>query len=337
MLLANGYNPQPIALERIELKEMKKLKTIFFHNRGAIIKSDYTKLVDYVKAGGNLVTGPNFPVMNEHGFPMNTQKLFPALVSKEKIFGEGANQLKLIRAYIGFQLQRFRLEFYNKNALYHLRRTEQLDILKSWRPWGPYAKTRTGKKLHIDYFAREFVWQKADVKSILTLRKNTIAYQHTLGKGTNTVFGTPLGARYVIDAFYRDSKKIKDQNKEFLEELLGMYDVQKTFDTDVELEIVGRHNKEKQSLLVFLLNRGKSKEGTFKILIPAKTRLPKNRSLKVEILYTYRNSEINISKTTLEEMKTTGLEFKIGTDDCLVLRFSAIQSKSKKDKSKKEK
>ncbi|NHJ46996.1 MAG: hypothetical protein FK733_04330 [Asgard group archaeon] len=337
MLLANGYNPLPIALERIELKEMKKLKTIFFHNRGAIVKSDYTKLVDYVKAGGNLVTGPNFPVMNEHGFPMNTQKLYPALVSKQKLFGEGANQFKVFRAYLGFQLQKFRLEFYNKNALYHLKRTEQLDILRSWRPWGPFAKTTSGKKLHIDYFAREFVWQKADVKPVLTLGKKTIGYQHPLGKGTNTVFGTPLGARYVIDAFYRDSKKIKDQNKEFLDELLAMFNVQKTFDADVELEIVGRYNKDKQSLLVFLMNRGKSKEGTFKILIPAKTRLPKNQSLEVEVLYSYRKSEINITETSLEEMKTKGLEFKIATDDCLVLRFAAKQpSKSKKDKSKKE-
>ena len=50
MLLANGYNPKPLALEKVTLKEMKKLRTIFFHNRGAILKADYTKLIDYVKA-----------------------------------------------------------------------------------------------------------------------------------------------------------------------------------------------------------------------------------------------------------------------------------------------
>jgi beta-galactosidase len=329
MLLANGYNPRSVALERISLKDMKKLKVIFFHNRGAIIKADYTKLVDYVKGGGNLVTGPNFPVMNEHGFPLNTQKLYPAVVSNQKIFGENANQLKLFRAYLGFQLQKFRLKFYNENALYHLRRTEQLDILRSWRPWGAFAKTRSGKKLHIDYFAREFIWQKADVKSVLTLRNKTIGYQHTLGKGTNTVFGTPIGARYVIDAYYRDSDKIKKQNKEFLEELLAPFKIQKTFDADVELEIVGRFNKEKQSLLLFLLNRGSTKEGTLKILIPAKTRLPKEEELSVEILYTYQKSEVNLSTTTLEDMTTTGMQFRIRTDDCLVLRFAPKKPKNK--------
>jgi len=322
MLLANGYNPKPIALERLNLKDMKKFKTIFFHNRGAIIKSDYTKLLDYVKDGGNLVTGPNFPVMNEHGFPLNTQKLFPALVTNEKIFGENANQLKLFRAYIGFQLQKFRLKKYNKNAIYHLQRTERQNILRSWRPWGPFAKTNKGKKLHLDYFAREFIWQREDVKPFLKLRKKVIGYQHTIGKGTNTVIGTPLGARYVIDAFYHDPKKIKQQNKEFIDDLLAPFAVQKTFDTDVEIEIVGRSNKEKQSLLLFLINRGHKKEGIFKILIPAKTRLPKNQQLNIELLYSYMKSEIDCTEKTLEELVESGLSFNIRKDDCVVFRIS---------------
>ncbi|NHK30041.1 MAG: hypothetical protein FK730_01730 [Asgard group archaeon] len=337
MLLANGYNPKPIALERMNPKEMRKFKTIFFHNRGAIIKSDYTKLLDYVKDGGNLVTGPNFPVMNEHGFPLNTQKLYPALVTKEKIFGENANQLKLFRAYIGFRLQKMRLENYNKNAIYHLQRAERQNILRSWRPWGPFAKTNNDKRLHIDYFAREFIWQKADVKPILTLRKKAIGYQHTLGKGTNTVIGTPLGARYVIDAFYRDPPRIKEQNKEFVDDLLASFNVQKTFDSDVELEIVGRFNKENQSLIVFLINRGHKKEGTFKILIPAKTRLPKQQPLNVELLYTFMNSDVECEGTTLEELVETGLQFKIKKDDCLVIRISPkTLLKTKKSKVKKE-
>ncbi|MCE7745817.1 MAG: hypothetical protein GPJ52_11860 [Candidatus Heimdallarchaeota archaeon] len=110
------------------------------------------------------------------------------------------------------------------------------------------------------------------------------------------------------------------------------YGIKKTFDADVELEIVGRYHKDNQSLLVFLINRGKKKEGTFKILIPAKTRLPKNEPLNVEVLYTYNKSGINLQETTLEEMKRKGLNFSIMKDDCIVLRFSP---KNQKKKSKK--
>lgn len=333
MLLANGYNPQPIALERVLLKDMRKLKAIFAHNRGAIYKADYNKLLDYVKDGGNLITGPNFPVMNEHGYPLNTQKLFPAVITNEKVFGKNANFLKLVAAYLGFSLQKGRIRRYNRFALYHLEMTERQNILRSWRPWGPFAKTGGGKKFHIDYFAREFMWQKEKIDPVLKLRNKTIGYRLHLGKGTNTVFGTPLGARYVIDAFYQDPQEIKTQNKEFLEELLTYYGIKKTFDADVELEIVGRYHKDNQSLLVFLINRGKKKEGTFKILIPAKTRLPKNEPLNVEVLYTYNKSGINLQETTLEEMKRKGLNFSIMKDDCMVLRFSP---KKRKKKSKKQ-
>ena len=323
MLLANGYNPQPIALERISLKDMRKLKAIFVHNRGAIIKSDYTKLLDYVKDGGNLISGPNFPVMNEHGFPLNTQKLFPAVVTNQRVFGKNANFLKLAAAYLGFNLQRGRIARYNKFALYHLEMTERQNILRSWRPWGPYAKTKSGKRFHIDYFAREFMWQKEKIDTVLEWRNKTIGYRLHLGKGTNTVFGTPLGARYVIDAFYTDPIEIKRQNNEFLEELMTYYGVKKTFNANIEIEIIGRYHIKKKSLLVFLINRGRKKDGTFRILIPAKTRLPKDKTLQIEILYTY-NSKSGIAKneTTIDEMEQKGLPFKIMKDDCMVLRFS---------------
>ena len=322
MLLANGYNPKPLALEKVTLKEMKKLRTIFFHNRGAILKADYTKLIDYVKSGGNLVTGPNFPVMNEHGFPMNTQKLYPAVVSNQKIFGRNANIMRLIRSYLTFQIQKGILKQYNENALYHLSKTERHNILRNWKPWGATASTEYGKKLRVDYLVREFVWQSGDVVPVLKLNNKVIAYRNSLGKGTNTVFGTPLGARYVIDSFYRDSKKIKQQNREFIDDLLTRNGVEKTFDANVEIEIVGRFNKEKKSLLVFLLNRGKKKEGTFRVLIPAKTRLPKGKDLKVELLYSYLKSEIETKDTTLEKLDSDGLDFKIKKDDCIVIRIS---------------
>ncbi|MHA1504481.1 MAG: beta-galactosidase [Candidatus Heimdallarchaeota archaeon] len=322
MLLANGYNPKPIALEKVSLKEMKKLKTIFVHNRGAIVKSDYTKLLDYVKVGGHLVTGPNFPVMNEHGFPINTGKLFPAVITKQRIFGRNANLGKLLRALLTFQLQKGILKKYNKYALYHIEKSERQNILRNWRPRGFNAKTRNNKKLHIDYFSREFMWQREDIEPILTLRNKPIGYRSPIDKGTNTVFGTPIGARYVIDAYYKDSKKVKQQNKEFIDDLLARNGVQKTFDVDVEIEIVGRYNKEKKSLLVFLLNRGKKKGGTFKVLIPAKTRLPKNQPLKVEMLYSYAESQIQIEETTLEKLTTEGIPFKIKKDDNIVIRIS---------------
>ena len=322
MLLANGYNPKPVALEKISLKEMKKLKTIFVHNRGAIVKSDYTKLLDYVKTGGNLVTGPNFPVMSEHGFPLNTSKLFPAVVTKQKIFGRNANLGKLARSLLTFQLQKGILKRYNKYALYHIEKSERQNILRNWRPKGSVARTENNKKLHIDYLSREFMWQKEDVEPVLTLRNKPIGFRSTIGKGTNTVFGTPLGSRYVIDAYYKDSKKIKQQNKEFIDDLLARNNVQKTFDADVEIEIVGRFNKEKKSLLVFLLNRGKKKEGTFKVLIPAKTRLPKGVPLNVEVLYSYLDSEMLTKETTLEKLTTEGLPFKIKKDDNIVIRIN---------------
>jgi len=324
MLLANGYNPKPIALERISLKEMKKLKTIFFHNRGAIVKADYMKLLDYVKGGGNLVTGPNFPVLNEHGFPLNTQKLYPAVVSKQKIFGRNANILKIMRSYFTFPIEKEFIRNYNQYSLYHLQQTERQNILRSWRPWGSTAQTENGDSLHVDYLAREFAWQegRTDVEPILKLRNKTIGYRYTLGKGTNTVYGSPLGARYVIDAYYKDNNKVKTQNKKFLECILSKHNVQKTFEADVEIEIIGRFNQKKKSLLIFLLNRGKKKEGTFKILIPAKTRLPKNKSLKVEVVYTYLKSGITSIETSLEKLEEEGLGFAIKKDDTLVLRIT---------------
>lgn len=322
MLFANGYNPQPIALERVSLKKMKKLRTIFFHNRGAIVKADYTKLLDYVKNGGNLVTGPNFPVMNEHGFPLNTQKLYPAVVINQKVFGRHAIIMRVIRSYVTFQLQKGLLKTYNQNALYHLRMTERENVLRNWKPWGTTANTEYGKKLHIDYIAREFMWQSGDVVPVLKLNNKVIAYRNSIGKGTNTVFGTPLGARYVIDSFYRDSKKIKQQNREFLEDMLALQNVHKTFNSDIEIEIVCRFNKEKKSLFVFLLNRGKKKEGNFRVLIPAKTRLPKKIDLKVEIVYKHHKSEIDTKETTLEKLQRTGINFKIKKDDTLVLRIA---------------
>jgi len=334
VLLANGYNPKPIALEKVTLKEMKKLKTIFFHNRGAIIKADYTKLLDYVKAGGHLVTGPNFPVMNEFGFPLNTQKLYPAVVAKERIFGRNASFFRLISAKINLLLKRRRIRRYNKNMGYHLERNERLNVLRSWRPRGMLATTKTGRKLRVDYLVREFIWQKEGIETFLRIRNRTIGYRHTIGKGTNTIIGTPVGARYVVDAFYSDSKKVKQQNREFLKELLCYNDVKRTFDADVELEIVGRTNKKTKSLLLFLLNRGKKKEGKLRVLIPAKTRLPKNEKLKIEVLYSFYSpaTVLETKTTTLEELEKEGLAFRIKKDDCVVLR---IAPKTKQEVKKK--
>ncbi len=332
MLFANGYNPKPLALERVSLKQMKKLRTIFFHNRGAIVKADYTKLLDYVKSGGNLVTGPNFPVMNEHGWPLNTQKLYPAVVINQKVFGRHAIIMRVIRSYVTFQLQKGLLKNYNQNALYHLRMTERENVLRNWKPWGTTASTEYGKKLHIDYLAREFMWQSGDVVPVLMLNNKVIAYRNSIGKGTNTVFGTLLGARYVIDSFYRDSKKIKQQNREFLEDMLALHNVHKTFNSDVEIEIVGRFNKEKKSLFVFLLNRGKKKTGNFRVLIPAKTRLPKKTALKIEVVYKYHKSEIDVKETTLEKLQRSGINFKIKKDDTIVLRISPKNSAQKQRK-----
>ncbi|RLI71199.1 MAG: hypothetical protein DRP02_05475 [Candidatus Gerdarchaeota archaeon] len=331
-LFANGYNPKPIALEKVSLKEMRRLKTIFFHNRGAIIKADYTKLLDYVKGGGHLVTGPNFPVMNEYGFPLNTQKLYPAVVTKERIFGKSASVFRLLSARINLLLKRRQLRRYNRNLNYHLERNERLNVLRSWRPKGTIATTKEGRKIRVDYLVREFIWQKEGIETFLRVRNRTIGYRHTLGKGTNTIIGTPLGARYVIDAFYHDSKKIKKQNREFLEELLHKNNVKKTFDTSVELEIVGRVNKEKKSLFLFLLNRGKKKEGTIKFLIPAKTGLPKNQPLKIELLYSYFGSALEQKIITIEQLEQKGLPFKIKRDDCLVLRLSPKNRRQGKKK-----
>ena len=126
-----------------------------------------------------------------------------------------------------------------------------------------------------------------------------------------------------------------EQNKEFLEELLSAHGVQKTFDTDVELEIVGRFNKEKKSLFIFLLNRGRKKEGKFRILIPAKTRLPKGQELKVELLYTYNKSVVDLDSTSLEDLQTKGLNFVIKKDDCILLRIAPKKSKATKKAKKK--
>ena len=127
---------------------------------------------------------------------------------------------------------------------------------------------------------------------------------------------------------------MKKQNKEFLQEIMDYHGVEKTFDTDVEIEIVGRYNSETNSLLVFLLNRGKKKEGTLKFLIPAKTRLPKNEKLKVKVLYTYSDSGIFDKETDLDTLKENGLKFKVRKDDCLVLHFSPKKKKVREKNSK---
>ena len=273
--------------------------------------------------------------MNEHGFPLNTQKLYPAVVINQKVFGKHAIIMRLIRSYVTFQLQKGLLKNYNQNALYHLRMTERENIRRNWKPWGTTASTEYGKKLHIDYLAREFMWQSDDVVPVLKLNDKVIAYRNSIGKGSNTVFGTPLGARYVIDSFYRDSKKIKQQNREFLEDMLAIHNVHKTFNSNVEIEIVCRFNKEKKSLFVFLLNRGKKNNGTISVLIPAKTRLPKKTDLKVEVIYKGNKSEIDVNETTLEKLQRTGIHFKIKKDDTLVLRISPKKSvvKTKKEMS----
>jgi beta-galactosidase GanA len=329
MLLAHGYNPKPLALENSTLKDMKQFKTIFFHNRGAIVKADYTKLIDYVKRGGNLITGPNFPVMNEHGFPLNTQKLYPAVVSKQRVFGPTLNIAKAVWSLFLFQFQKVRLKRYNKYALYHLERTERRNLLRSWKPKGPFVKTNEGKSLKIDYLAREFTWQLEEIEPVLQLNGKPIAYRHTLGKGTNTVIGTPIGARYVIEAYYHLPKKIKEGYKTFLDGLLTRFKVQKTFDATVEVEIVGRRNINNKSLLLFLMNRGKKKKGTLRVLIPAKTKLPKKKQLQVDKIYCFKESTIREENTTLEAFHTEGLQFSLDEDDCLVIRLSVAKTKRK--------
>ncbi|MBD3190145.1 MAG: hypothetical protein GF308_05860 [Candidatus Heimdallarchaeota archaeon] len=328
VLLASGYNPKPISLELTSLAELQQFKTVFLHNRGAIIKDDYDKLVSYVKRGGHIITGPNYPVMDEFGDPLNTEELYPAVISREIVYGSRASLFKRLLDSVRFSLWKYRLRNYNRYCLYHLEQTEFLNRLRSWVPQGPFARSSSGRRVKIDYLSREFTWQKEEVEAVLLIDDKPIGYRYHLRKGSNTVLGTPLGARYLVNPFYEFSENIRKETRGFVQDLLEKNGVQKTFDSDVEIEIVGRYYQgdDKRSLLLFLLNRGEQKQGSFKVLCPKKTRLPKNKPLFIDQLYSYLDSSVVEQETSLEQLQTDGLHFTIQKDDCLVLRLSSKKS-----------
>jgi beta-galactosidase len=324
ILFASGYNPEPLSLEEVSTKKLRDFKVLFFHNRGAIVQDHFNKLVKYVKKGGHLINGPNFPVMNEKGFPINTQELYPAIVSKQHIYGWLSNFFRSLLARIRLWYQHRRLQKYNIYALPRIERFELLNLLRSWAPKGPSAETLEDVgRVKVDYFAQEFTWQETGVEPLILLDNEAIGYRYYLGKGTNSVIGTPLGARFVIESFYNQDQE-KERNKTFINQLLEGYGVKKTFETSVEIEVVGRTHERNKSLFLFLLNRGKRKEGKLKILQPEKTHLPAEKQLTVEIVYCFANSKIPLEQTTLEELTTEGLPFTLAENDSLVLRISPV-------------
>lgn len=306
MLHMAGYNPRLIDLEMADADTLKKYRALFISTKGCMDEGNFDKLVGYVSSGGVLVTAPEPINKNLQGVPLGD--LFSARKTKTKVF----HYTRLITNSL--------------SGMIFWRASPAFRKIKEERPWqlqGTDApkmiektlKMMSGDIIRVEYAGGRFPasilinYFEGNFQTLMKHRGKPVAFVHEYGKGRVVTIGTVLGAHLAGTGFYELGREDFAQYQKLADELMALAGVRKKVSSTEPIEAVCR--KSVAGTLLFLINRGGSKEGALmldKDVIDGK--------YAVEKIYSLHNSSADAA--------SEGLKYRMDDDDVLVVRLTNV-------------
>jgi len=151
-----------------------------------------------------------------------------------------------------------------------------------------------------------------------------IGYVNSYGKGKVIVLGTIIGAPFITWRYYEQSEERHSEYLNFIDQCLVMTGVERKIAGCEYVETVGRIASD--CTLFFLINRGRSKERTFKIHDLEHFNLGKKEEFRVEIIFSSTNrgkyKAVESQTVAKEDFLTKGILLPLDTDEVVVLKIS---------------
>jgi glycosyl hydrolase family 42 (putative beta-galactosidase) len=265
LLLCCGFSPRVVDLGEVgDLVSLDGLRCLLWSSKGYLDNRTYGHLVDWVGAGGHLVTAPVPPMADLHGQPCARTELFPIAPSRVRSVDRALSLATMAYGLLRFwlfhrsQLREEHLSSGHVIELYepllHLLSTPARGVPFA-HPWGEpipgdyrsatfdLSTAPTGVKVEPGPLSRP----KPDPKLAASYRVHH-------GAGTATLLGTQPAGRYVTPRYYETSAATRQALRRFLLGMLSEFGVEPNVETELELEIVP-HRAPDGGGYLFLINR----------------------------------------------------------------------------------
>jgi len=329
LLAVSGFRPRFMDLKNAEESELRRCRILFFPNLGYIDRDSYDKLVQYVEAGGVLVTLPVHPKYDLSGKPLDTSALYATPEKNHKSVG----RLGLLVAW-AWHLARLRffepksgsqpkgeyepelirndypasgdsLKMSADMSLNMYMRAELEPILKTHLPAMPMVDA-TGRYIRGDIQHTVFV-PRADAHVLLLSPSSSeiLGYAMPFGQGVSAVLGTVIGGSLMLPHYYRLSEAEIRTLCEFCRDLLAEWGLTPRTKSELPVEVVYRTTP--AHTYVFLINRGRARAGRFELARDLCPGAP-------EVVFSWGGSEA-------EPVLLGQIQAKLGEDGIVVLRY----------------
>lgn len=330
MLLSAGYDPEVLTLETLTTDDLLRYRVIFMVSKGFMDENNFQKLVDYVEHGGLLVVVPDIIMADQNGVILdNYQKLFPAEPVgsdlKLKVINRPLAYLKTGISFAKYALLD-RSKIKHKDSLFVLDAMHILinAIHNLFDPSEELSLVPEGTKVRGHALTIEFD-KNAKVQPFLVDDKdNMIGYVNTYGKGKIIVLGTIIGAPFITWRYYQQSENELLEYLNFINQCLKMTGIERKIAGCEYVETIGRVASD--CTLFFLINRGVSKERTFKINNLEHFNLGNKEEFSVDVIFSSNNrgkyKAVDSKTFTKEDFLTKGIQLPLDTDEVVVLKIS---------------
>ncbi|MFX1520850.1 MAG: beta-galactosidase [Promethearchaeota archaeon] len=329
MLLSAGYDPEVLTLETLTIDDLLNYKVVFMVSKGFMDKENFQKLVNYVERGGLLVVLPEIIKYDQNGVILdNFERLFPAQPVGSDL------KLRVINrplAYLKTGLSFAKYALFDRSKIKH---KESLFVLDSMhilintihQIFNPYEKLNMIDGTAVRGYALTLEFDKrAKIQPFLIdNRGNVIGHTNSYGKGKIIVLGTIIGAPFITWRYYDLSENDLQEHVNFINQCVQMAGIERKIAGCEYVETIGRIAAD--CTLFFLINRGSSKERTFKILDLESFNLGNKEEFRVDVIFSSNNrgkyKAVNSQIFTKEDLLTKGIPLPLDTDEVVVLKIS---------------
>jgi len=251
LLAASGFRPRFVNLTESDQSELQRCRVLFFPNLGYIDRTSYDKLVQYVEAGGILVTLPAHPKYDLSGRPLDTSALYAAPEKEQRKPGH-------LGLMAGWAWHLIRQRFSSPGL-----GLQAEPLLKTHLPALPMVDS-DGRYLRGDIQQTVFV-PRVDGRVLLLSPSSSeiLGYSIPFDQGISAVLGTMIGGSFMFPHYYRLSETELQTLCEFCKALLARWDLAPRTKSELPVEVVYRTTP--RHTYVFLINRGRARTGRFEL------------------------------------------------------------------------
>lgn len=288
-----GYNPEVLELTNSSIGDLTKYRILFFGSTGVLDQKSYKKLLDYVESGGTLVTY-GYPVTTDiSGKPIVDNPLFPGKpYGKNKIIQLGINSIipQVTLDIIEYQISKTKIQ--HKLSLYTIDMMQPLvELMKYIGKIGTWITTDRQEKFWATLFIS--LWEGGGINQLLLHEQKTVGYWKRIRAGKSIFIGTMPGLFYDSTVYYSMEEDKKESIRKFFQTILIESGI-KPLNTGVPgVEIVLRQADDK--LIVFVINRGKTKDFYIDIKIPYLY------EEELDLIFSAKNSTVELETITIPE------------------------------------